>query len=67
MLVIYDCDRKNILVGTLNNRQVGTIKTAWFLINDTLSNGGVIPRLYLLDNEASIQLKADTTKKSSIN
>ena len=52
MLVVYDFDIKKILVDPLKNRQTGTIKTAWSLINYTLSNGGVMPKIYLLYNEA---------------
>ena len=47
----------------LNNIQSGTIKNAWPLINDTLSNGGVFPRLYLLDSKASLKLKKYLSKK----
>ena len=50
MIVVYNSDRNNILVELLNNRQAGTIKTAWSLINYTSSNSGVMPKLYLLDN-----------------
>ena len=62
MLVIYDFDSNNLLLGPLKNRKLVTIKTAWYLINDTLSNGGVIPKLYILDHEESIKLKTATTK-----
>ena len=63
MLVIYNFDRNNILVEPLNNRQAETIKTAWYLINDTLSHGQVIPKLYILDHESSLDLEASMTKK----
>ena len=63
MLVVYDFDRNNIFLDPLNNIQVGTIKTSWSLINDTLSNDGVIPKLYLFDNEAPLELKTSITKK----
>ena len=53
MLDIYDFYSNNILVELLNNRQKVTIKIAWSLINDTLSNGEAMPKLYILDNEAS--------------
>ena len=57
MLVVYDFYRNNILVEPFNNRQAVTIKSAFSLINVTLSNGGGIPKLYILDNEASLELK----------
>ena len=46
----------------LKNRQAGTTKTAWSLINDTLCNGGVIPKNDPLDNEASIKLNVSKMK-----
>ena len=52
MLVVYDFGRNNILLDPLNDRKEGTIKTAWYLRNDTLSNGGGMKEIYLLDNEA---------------
>ena len=62
MLTVYDFDRNNIFVEPLKNRKQGTTKTACSLINDTQSNGGVIPKTYLLDNEESLKLKASTKK-----
>ena len=66
MIVVYDFDSNNILVDPLKNIQSGIIKTTCSLINDTLSNGGVMPKLYLLYHEESIELKAAMTKKSII-
>ena len=66
MIVIYNFDSKKILLGKLNNRSEVTIKNSWSLINGTLSNGGVMPKIYILDNESSLGLKAETTKKSII-
>ena len=66
MLAVYNVDSNNILVKPLNNRQAETIKTAWYLINDTLSHGQVIPKLYILDNESSLDLEASMTKKNQV-
>ena len=66
MIVVYDFDSNNILVDPLKNIQAGITKTTFSLINDTLSNGGVMPKLYLLYHEESIELKAAMTKKSII-
>ena len=67
MLVIKNIYSNNISVYPLKNIQAGKIKTAWYLINDTLSKGGVMPKLYILDNESSLELNASMTlKKSSI-
>ena len=63
MLVVYNFDSNNILVEPLNNREAGKRKTAWSLINNTLSNGVVIPKLYVLDNEVSLELNASMKKK----
>ena len=64
MLVVYNFDSNNILVEPLNKREAGKRKTAWSLINNTLSNGVVIPKLYVLDNEVSLELNAYMTKKT---
>ena len=64
MLVVYNFDSNNILVEPLNNREAGKRKTAWSFINNTLSNGVVIPKLYVLDNEVSLELNASMTKKT---
>ena len=49
MIVIYNFDSNKILVEPFNSRQSGTVKTAWFLIDDKFTNSGVTPKLYLLD------------------
>ena len=64
MLVVYNFDSNNILVEPLNNREAGKRKTAWSLINNTLSNGVVIPKLYVLYNEVSLELNASMIKKT---
>ena len=50
----------------LKNIKAGTIKSPWSLINDILFNGGVMPKLYLLDNEASLESNSAMTKNKSI-
>ena len=64
MIVVYDFDINNILVKPLRNKQAGIIKTAWSLINYTLPNSGVMPKRYILNNEASLVLEAAITKKA---
>ena len=66
MLAVYDFDINKILVEPLNNRQTGTIKTAWYLMNDTLSGSGAMPKLYILDNEASLKLKMAIKKRNQV-
>jgi hypothetical protein len=57
MLVVYDYDSNAILVETLKTRQAGEIKTAWLKMHLTLTRHGSTPNLYILDNEASSELK----------
>ena len=57
LLVVYDYDSNAILVEPIVNRQKATITRAWKTIHDTLSTKGAKPKLYVLDNEASKELK----------
>ena len=66
MIVVYNFNNNNILVDPFKKIQEGTIKITWSLINDTLSNGGVMLKLYLLDNEAQLELKEFTVKINQV-
>jgi hypothetical protein len=57
MLIVYDYDSNAILVETLKSRQAGEIKKAWETMHLTLNSHGSSPKLYILDNEASGDLK----------
>ena len=63
VLIVYDYDSNAILAEALQNRQAGNIKIAWEKIHGTLVNRGAAPKLYIMDNEASQELKSAMTKK----
>ena len=63
LIVIYDFDSTKRLVEPLNNRQKRTINTDWYLINNGIYNGGIMPKIYVLDTESSLELKTTTMKK----
>ena len=56
-LVICDYDSNAILAETLKNRTAGEIKRGFMLLNNILAKRGCQPKLYVLDNEASNELK----------
>lgn len=57
LLVVYDYDSNAILVEPLKNRQAAVIRKAWEKIHTKLVTSGVTPKLYVMDNEASYDLK----------
>ena len=58
LLVAYDYDSNAILVQALPNRQKATITKSWKSINDILAKSGAQPIIYVMDNEASADLKS---------
>ena len=65
LLVVYDYDSNAILAEAIPNRQAATIKNAILNITDILQAHGTKPNLYILDNEASLDLK-QSLKKNNI-
>ena len=57
ILVLYDFDSNAILVEPIANRTAGEIKRAWEILHNTLTSRGVPPKTYVMDNEASKELK----------
>jgi hypothetical protein len=55
--VVYDHDSNSILVIALKNKRGAEIKHGWNSIHECLVQGGNQPKLYILDNEASANLK----------
>ena len=55
--IIYDHDSNAILTEPLKNRKGPEIKRGWLKLNLILAKGGNEPKMYLLDNEASTDLK----------
>ena len=63
-LIVYDYDSNAILAETLKTRQAGEIKAAWLKIHEKLKRPGAEPALYIMDNEASTDLKSAMTKNN---
>ena len=57
ILVLYDFDSNAILAEPIANRTTGEIKRAWELLHEKLRSRGVPPKTYVMDNEASKELK----------
>ncbi len=62
LLIVYDYDSNSILHCALKNKTGAEIKRGWTIINDKLASGGNQPKLYILDNEASADLKKGLNK-----
>ena len=57
LLVVYHHDSNAILVEPVKNRQAAEITRAWKNIHETLKQRGEQPKIYILDNEVSNDLK----------
>jgi hypothetical protein len=57
LLIVYDFDSNAILAEPLKSRQAGEIKKAWEVLHAQLAKRGTAPKMYILDNEASNELK----------
>jgi hypothetical protein len=62
LLVVYDYDSNSILHCALKNKTGGEIKRGWLHIHEKLARGGNQPKIYILDNEASAELKRALAK-----
>ena len=62
LLVHYDYDSNGILAEPLKNRQSAEIKRGWQVLYDQLAKRGNAPSIYIMDNEASAELKAACDK-----
>ena len=62
ILIVYDYDSNAILAEPLKSRQAAEITRGWEVINTILKKRGVMPNLYVLDNEISGDLKWAMTK-----
>ena len=54
---MYDHDSNAILTHPLKTRQGAEIKRTWMILHDQLARRGVPPKIYIMDNEASSDLK----------
>ena len=64
ILIIYDHNRNVILSEPLKNRKVPEIKRSWLKLNAILAKGGNNPKIYLMDNEASTDIKISLHKNN---
>ena len=62
ILVIYDYDSNVILAEPLKSRVAREIKRGFLKLNETLARRGCQPKIYILDNEASNELKNSLLK-----
>jgi hypothetical protein len=62
LLIVYDHDSNTILQNALKNKTGAEIKRGWTSIHERLSRGGSQPKMYILDNEASADLKKGLKK-----
>ena len=63
-LIIYDYDSNAILIEPLTSKTAGNIQKAWLKINNKLKRSGAQPNMYIMDNEASSDLKYALTKNN---
>ena len=62
LIVVYDHDSNSILMIAIKNKTGAEIKRGWTSIHERLARGGNQPKLYILDNEASADLKKGLKK-----
>jgi hypothetical protein len=62
LLIIYDHDSNSILQCPLKNKTGAEINRGWTQIHERLAKGGNQPKLYILNNEASADLKKGMSK-----
>ena len=64
ILIIYDHDSNAILTEPLKNRKGPEIKRGWLKLNSILAKGGNEPKIHLMGNEASTDLKTSLHKNN---
>ena len=62
VLVLYDYDSNAILAELLKYRSSSEIKCAWLVLFEKLYRNGNAPKIYIMDNEASYDLKKACNK-----
>jgi hypothetical protein len=62
LLIVYDYDSNTILQCALKNKTGSGIKRGWIEVHERLARGGNQPKIYILDNEASANLKQGLKK-----
>ena len=64
ILVGYHQDGNAILAEPLKRRTAGEFKKEWEIINENFAHAGVQPNTYVIDNEASLELKNAMKKRN---
>ena len=64
IIIIYNHDSNAILSEPLKNRKGPEIKRDWLKLNLILAKGGNKPKIYVMDNEASTDLKTSLHKNN---
>jgi hypothetical protein len=62
LIVVHNHDSNSILMIAIKNKTGAEIKCGWTSIHERLARGGNQPELYILDNEASADLKKGLKK-----
>ena len=57
LLILYEYDSNAILAHPIKTRQAHEIKTAWSILHEHLLFSNRAPSIYIMDNEASKELK----------
>ena len=57
ILLLYDYDSNSILTCPLKSKNATEMKTAWLSLHNKLTSKGLKPTTYIMDNEASTELK----------
>ena len=65
LVIAYHYDANAILGMPIKNRQAATITAAWKAIHSKLSKAAAAPSIWVLDNEASMDLKTAMEKKDT--
>ena len=65
ILVAYNYDGNYISAEVVKNRESASLEKAWKIINGDFDKAGIAPETYIVDNEASMELKQAMTEKIS--
>ena len=63
ILIAYYYDANTIYAHPIKNRESPTITEAWSIINKKFTITGVQPNTYIIDSEASLELKTAMKKR----
>jgi hypothetical protein len=61
IMVLTEIDSNAILIESMKNRTSGEMIRAYQVLIDQLNSAGIFPKLHILDNECSAEMKAIIT------